>query len=527
MNLSLASMVTPPFQSSWSTEAGIQPGSQAKEGTKFTTSETATSENTTERNANLDSVSMNLHPNVSEMYMAYLIEHLNPLDEASASVTDVKGNDRVLTNQTTLFQNIGFEDFLDGVNDSETTAALSQTLNELTKYMSESDTSKNVTNVLYEATRNSSLSVVLIPWNETEAAIQELGGVLDNFTIELNPPVRWKYVWLHNMVLVSNRTKSTHIVNEHSISWRQSNEYQILRRYVDPTVYSIILVVGLFGNGMLLFIFIRHRKLRTSANVMIINLAVCDILNLSVNAPLHSYFHYEGGSLEYFTSCTFVLALRQYLRCTGALAVIALITQRFSVVVPAFRNSSIHRTPFSFALLSIIIVWVLPLPLAWPTMYLPDFYGPICHFGREERGLSYIIVLSFFLYCFIMPSIMFGFSTLIAKRLRKSVKNMPGEIRHRTQEVLRNRSARMTMALAIVFVITYFPFQVWVLLARWVRVDKNTPVMIFALYLSKHLLFANGCFNPIALFIVSSTFRKTFARHVFRSAEQKVYSTKF
>jgi gastrin-releasing peptide receptor len=521
-------MVTHTFQSSWSTKRGIQTDSQAHEEMKFSTSEIVTTEYTTERNTNLDGVAMNLHPNVSEMYMAYLIEHLNPLDEAALSETDEKENtNRLLTNQTAVFKNIRVNDVLDGANDSEITAALLQTVNKLTKYMGESDVLTNVTNVLGEANGSSSLSVVLIPWNETGAATEEINGTMDNSTTVLNPPVRWRYVWIHNKVFVSNKTKSTQLVNEHNISWRQSKEYQILRRYVDPTVYSVILVIGLLGNGMLLFIFIRHRKLRTTANIMIINLAVCDILNLSVNAPLHSYFHYEGGSLEYFTSCTFVLALRQYLRCTGALAVIALITQRFSIVVPAFRNSSIHRTPFSFTVLSIVIVWVLPLPIAWPTMYLPDFYGPICQFGKEETGLSYIIVLSFILYCLIMPSIMFGFSSLIAKRLRKSVREMPGEIRHRSQEVLRNRSAQMTMTLAIVFVITYFPFEIWVVLARWVRVDKNTPVMIYFLYLSKHLLFANGCFNPIALFSVSSTFRKTLARHISRSAEQKVYSTKF
>jgi hypothetical protein len=65
----------------------------------------------------------------------------------------------------------------------------------------------------------------------------------------------------------------------------------------------------------------------------------------------------------------------------------------------------------------------------------------------------------------------------------------------------------MMLALAVVFVITYFPFQVWVLLTRWVRLDRRHPIMIYALSLSKHLLFANGCFNPIALFIVSSKFR--------------------
>lgn len=528
MNLLLALVTTPTIQSSWSSEGGIQRVSRVQEETIFTTSEIAASENTTEMNVNLDSVTVHLHPNVSETYVAYLIEHHNPLNDAAVSVTDVEEKDLLVTNQTAVFQNIRIDDFLDGVNDSENIVLLLQTLNELTNYtlIGESDTSNNVTNVLGEAIGNFSVSIILIPWNETEAASQEFAGTLDNFTTVLNPPIRWRYVSIHNIVLKPNRTKSTQLVRDDNISWRKSSEYQILRRYVDPAVYSIILVVGLLGNGMLLFIFIRHRKLRTTANIMIINLAVCDILNLSVNAPLHSYFHYEGGSLEYVTSCTFVLALRQLLRCTGALAVIALITQRFSIIVPAFRSSSVKRTPFGFTLVSIIIVWVLPFPIAWPTMYLPDFYGPICHYGMEERGLSYIIVLNFFLYCLVMPSIMFGFSTLIAKRLRKSVRDMPGEIRHRMQEQVRNRSARMTMALAIVFVITYFPFQVWVLLARWVRVDKNTPIMIYALYLSKQLLFANGCFNPIALFIVSSNFRRLLVRHVFRSAEQKVYNTK-
>jgi hypothetical protein len=528
MNLSLASVVTPTIQSSWSSEGGIQRGSGVQEETKFATSDISASENSTEMNVNLDSGLMHLHPNVSETYVAYLIQNHNPLDEAAVSVTNIKEKDLLLTNKTAVFQNIRIDDFLDGVNDSETIVLLSQTLNKFTNYMGESDTSNNVTNVLDEATGNPSLSIVLIPWNETEAAIQEFMGTLNNLTIVLNRPIRWKYVWIHNMVLMSNKTESTHLVHEHNISWRKSNAYQILRRYVDPAVYSIILVVGLLGNGMLFFLFIRHRKLRTAANVMIINLAVCDILNLGVNAPLHSYFHYEGGSLESVASCRFVLALRQFLRCTGALAVIAVIAQRFSIIVPAFRIlSSNHRTPVNFTFLSIITVWVLPLPIAWPTMYLPDFYGPICYFGKEETGLSYIIVLNFFLYCLIMPSLMFGFSTLIARRLRKSVRDMPGEIRHVMQEQLRNRFARMTMALAIVFVITYLPFQVWVLLARWVRVDKNTPIMIYALYLSKHLLFANGCFNPIALFTVSSNFRRLFIRYFSRSVEQKVYSTKF
>jgi hypothetical protein len=121
---------------------------------------------------------------------------------------------------------------------------------------------------------------------------------------------------------------------------------------------------------------------------------------------------------------------------------------------------------------------------------------------------------------------MFGFSTQIARRLNQSVKNIPGEICQQMVQESRIRSARMMMALAFVFVITYFPFQVWVVLARLVWVDVKSPIMICVLHFTKQMLFANGCFNPIAMFFVSSAFRKLLACHIKHSVEKEVYITK-
>ena len=277
---------------------------------------------------------------------------------------------------------------------------------------------------------------------------------------------------------------------------------------------------------MLLFIFLRHRKLRTAANLMIIHLAICDIINLSINAPLHFYFKYDNGSRESLTTCRIVLTTRQVVRCAAALAVITLIVQRFIITHPAFNKSpSKRRSTFNFTIVSIIIVWVLPLPIAMPTHYEPKFYEPICTDTKYD-GLHYVNVLNLTLYCLIMPSLMFGFSTQIARRLNRSVRNIPGEIRHQMVQESRIRSARMMMALAVVFVITYFPFHVWVLLARWVRVDVKSPIMIYALHFSKQMLFANGCFNPIAMFAVSNTLRKLLVRQVSYSSEMTVYHTR-
>jgi hypothetical protein len=201
-----------------------------------------------------------------------------------------------------------------------------------TQYEVETVELNNMTNVLDKTGGNASLSIVLIPLNRTKNATEEFNELLHGFSPMTNSTTRWKYIWIQNMTIIHKETKPTYFGLEYKISRRKSEEYQILRHYVDPALYLVIFVVGLLGNGLLLFLFTRHRELRTTAEVMIINLVVCDIFNLSINVPLHFLFHYEGGSLESLTSCRVVLALRQFLRCTGALAVIALITQRFSII---------------------------------------------------------------------------------------------------------------------------------------------------------------------------------------------------
>jgi len=473
---------------------------------------------------NLDTANAHLHPHLSETYVIYLIEYDSPLKDATLSETNITRMIMLLGNQSVALQSIPTQVFLDIIKEFKTVAQLSQPTSKFLKYTVENETSNNMTNILDEIreARNSSVYIVLIPLNQTENATQKLDEFLGNLNFLLNFSARWKYSRVQNVVLMPNETKPKYVVLELHSSWRNSTEYKILKNYVDPTAFLFTLVVGLLGNGILLILFIRHQELRTAPNVMIIHLAICDILNLSINAPLHFLFHYEGGSREPLTLCRTILALRQFLRCTGALAVIALITQRFCIIVPHFRNSSAKH----FNVLSIVAVWVLPLLVAIPPMYLPEFYEPICFSDKQNTTLPYVIVLNFVLYCVIMPSIMFGFSTLIAIRLKQSANDMPGELRHRMQEQQRNKTALMMMALAVVFVITYFPFQVWVLLVRWGRVNEHHPIMIYGLYLSKHLLFANGCFNPIALFIVSSRFKDMFVRDVLRPLEQRVYSIK-
>ena len=521
----LASVVTSTVPATRYTDEGIQRGSQKQQADELVSSDTAASTDMSDRSANLITVKVHFWQNLSDNYVTYIIEHKELPDEAAFNGADSQGVELLLANELATSQNVTFEGLLDKASKFKSVLLLFRPLNNFTQYTVQTQTSNNTTKVLVEAAVNSSLNVDLILMNQTNAT-QQVNTFLNNLNVTFINPPRTNHISVQLKVLLTNCTNSTNIFQKPELQWRKSKEYHILINYIDPTMYLLILVVGLLGNGMLLFIFIRHRKLRTAANLLIIHLVICDIINLSINAPLHFYFNYDSGPSSSLIPCRIVLAVREFLRSAAGLAVVTLIIQRFIIIHPTFiKLPSKRRTTFSFNIVSIITVWVLPLAIALPTMYVPKFYEPICN-NKKREGLHFVNVLNLVLYCLIMPSLMFAFSTQIARRLNQSVKNIPGEIRHHAQQESRIRSARMMMALAVVFVITYFPFQMWVVLVRFVRVDVQSPIIIYSLHLTKQMHFANGCFNPIAMFAVSSTFRKMLPRNANKSSEKGLYNTR-
>ncbi|XP_069686047.1 uncharacterized protein [Periplaneta americana] len=64
-----------------------------------------------------------------------------------------------------------------------------------------------------------------------------------------------------------------------------------LQHYIQPAVYGIIFIFGFVGNVVMAVIIIKHRDMRSTANMLLLNLAFGDMLNLVLNIPaLHMYF---------------------------------------------------------------------------------------------------------------------------------------------------------------------------------------------------------------------------------------------
>ncbi|PSN38041.1 hypothetical protein C0J52_21394 [Blattella germanica] len=291
-----------------------------------------------------------------------------------------------------------------------------------------------------------------------------------------------------------------------------------LKEIVNPAIYSVIITVGLLLNGILIYIFVRHREIRTPGSAMILNLAVSDVLNLGITAPIMCIFHYPHDAPDNITGCRIFIFFRQFTTSLSALSLVGLSIQRFCITFPELelRFHAIKNT-CSASKLNVIYVstiWMLSIVFSFPLILPESVYSFLC--GRSEDHIPTSIVLTgfFFVYCMLLPGIMISLSSFTAERLRRSVKELPSQCTSSTQLVIRNRSATIVMSLAWMFVLSHLPLWTWAIVTYWAKVNRESSSVIISEYIFKYLLFLDSCLNPIAMYLSSGTLRKLVNRCV-------------
>jgi hypothetical protein len=289
---------------------------------------------------------------------------------------------------------------------------------------------------------------------------------------------------------------------------------EVFRRYVDPAVYCTIFAVGIVWNGVLLFIFARHRNFWTSANVMIFNLAVGDVLSITLNVPVFYFAHYH---VQHFQTneyiCKLFITLRPLSVAVSALSVAGLSILRYGASRTPFNADPFERCQVSHRariILLVFVIWILATVLALPYSLVLKFTAGKCFVYGDGHTAQIVALLEFMFYCVALPCIMVCFNVLTARNLRASARNMPTAVQRSGQELIRNRSAKVLTVLIVVFLVSYIPQHLWRVLYRWLVLDIWEVTYRCIDKITYYMLFANCCFNPISLYGVSRRFRKVF-----------------
>jgi len=305
----------------------------------------------------------------------------------------------------------------------------------------------------------------------------------------------------------------------------ERNTYRLLlRKCIRPVTQGVILIVGFWGNGVLLAVFAMHKDMRTPPNHMVINMVVGDFLSLISNiVTLNVVNLYAGGWHYGLTLCRVYRFVRHLCLGVTVYSVVIISAQRFFALGVFFEwhGFGCRITKKYKSILITAFVWLLASVVAVPRIVT----SVVCNITCRGQGYYYSLTttIDFVALCLVPLVIISVLSVVTARRIKDSVGNMPGETAG-TQNARSDRllSSKVLISLAVVFAVCYVPYFLYEFLRSWVTfyvgyyTNLNIRVFTFS------LIFGNSCFNPIAVYLASSKYRLHMNKYLLCKCRQKV-----
>jgi len=183
----------------------------------------------------------------------------------------------------------------------------------------------------------------------------------------------------------------------------------LLYKVVVPVMFGLIIGVGVVGNALVVYVTLTCRAMRTTVNLLLLNLAVSDVLFLVVAVPFMAYHYAADNWLIGDVACKmahFVLYVTVYVT---VYTLVAIAVVRFVSIVRSSRSP----TPAPGRVAAVVaVVWVAMLAVNSPLLALyrvkayvasPDsvpYY--FCALRDHERHGPPLFIL-FFTFTYAVP----------------------------------------------------------------------------------------------------------------------------
>lgn len=291
---------------------------------------------------------------------------------------------------------------------------------------------------------------------------------------------------------------------------------------VVPLLFGLIVVVGLFGNALVVLVVAVNQQMRSTTNLLIINLAIADLLFIVFCVP----FTATDYVLPFWPFGEIWCKIVQYLIVVTAYAsvytLVLMSLDRFLAVVHPITSMSI-RTERN-AITAIAVTWVVILIASVP-VYLSHGEVTYTYSSAEHTACVFLeadfvnrpdgynkpaFQIIFFATSYVTPlALICGLYLWLLLRLWRGA--APGG--HVSAESRRGkkRVTRMVIVVVAIFAICWFPIQLILVLKSVDRYEiTNTSVMVQIV--SHVLAYMNSCVNPILYAFLSDHFRKAFRK---------------
>ncbi|ELK34791.1 Mu-type opioid receptor [Myotis davidii] len=319
-------------------------------------------------------------------------------------------------------------------------------------------------------------------------------------------------------------------------------------------LYSIVCVVGLFGNFLVMYVIVRtsqavfvnilnpssklydckgmvriqlqlqrmvmssekeeqpptkYTKMKTATNIYIFNLALADALATST-LPFQSV-NYLMGTWPFGTVlCKIVISIDYYNMFTSIFTLCTMSVDRYIAVCHPVKALD-FRTPRNAKIIN-VCNWILSSAIGLPVMFMATTkyrHGSVdctLTFSHPAWYWENLLKICVFIFAFIMPvliiTVCYG---LMILRL-KSVRMLSG-----SKEKDRNlrRITRMVLVVVAVFIVCWTPIHIYVIIKALITIPETTFQTV-SWHFCIALGYTNSCLNPVLYAFLDENFKRCF-----------------
>ncbi|XP_077299242.1 allatostatin-A receptor-like [Arctopsyche grandis] len=310
-------------------------------------------------------------------------------------------------------------------------------------------------------------------------------------------------------------TNATWLMDYTTIAPEEDWGIEAIVSTVVPVFFGFIGLAGLIGNALVVAVVAWNPGMRSTTNLLIINLAVADLLFVVFCVP--------------FTATDYVLTrwpfgdvwckVVQYLIVVTAHAsiytLVLMSLDRYLAVVHPVASMGIRTE--SNAFIAIALAWMLIVSSALPVAIChgEQHYD---HKGRTQSSCVFLesslcyrpfFQVSFFLSSYAVPLLLI--CVLYVRLLARLWRNAPGQRLSAESRKGKRRVTRMVLVVVAAFAVCWLPIHV-ILVLKSLGKYEITQATVAAQIAAHVLAYTSSCVNPLLYAFLSEHFRRAFRR---------------
>ncbi|CAB3369220.1 Hypothetical predicted protein [Cloeon dipterum] len=281
-------------------------------------------------------------------------------------------------------------------------------------------------------------------------------------------------------------------------------------------LYTVIFVLGIFGNVLVCYVVGRNKAMQTVTNFFITNLALSDILLCTLAVPFTPLYSFVGQWIFGPVLCHLVAYAQGTSVYISTLTLTSIAVDRFFVIIYPFQP----RMRMSTCTAIIVFIWLFSLLATLP-------YG--IFMSHNNKGID-----SDFFYCeedwtenyrkafgaftamaqFVLPFFIITFCYVrVSLKLNDRAKCKPGAKNSRREEIDRERKRRtnrMLIAMVTVFGVSWLPLNMVNLINDVNESTGDWPYYNLCFFMVHAIAMSSTCYNPFLYAWLNENFRKEF-----------------